>query len=75
MRRWFNLLEEHKEDLAILLTAEAGKPLAESRGELSYGSSFIEWFAEEAKRINVCIIPIETIYLYCIYVALMNTAN
>ncbi|XP_018023624.1 succinate-semialdehyde dehydrogenase, mitochondrial [Hyalella azteca] len=52
LRRWFTLLEEHKEDLAIILTAEAGKPLAESRGEVAYGSSFLEFFAEEATRIH-----------------------
>ncbi|CAL4104763.1 unnamed protein product [Meganyctiphanes norvegica] len=52
LRKWFNLMEENQESLSRLLTAEAGKPLAESRGELMYGSSFLEWFAEEAKRIN-----------------------
>ena len=46
-------MEEHKEDLALLMTAEAGKPLAESRGEITYGGSFLEFFAEEAKRIHV----------------------
>ena len=52
MRRWFDLLIAHTEDLARLMTAENGKPLAESRGEVAYGASFVEWFAEEAKRIN-----------------------
>ncbi|KAK7076504.1 Succinate-semialdehyde dehydrogenase, mitochondrial, partial [Halocaridina rubra] len=51
LRKWYNLMEEHKEDLALIMTAEAGKPLVESRGEIAYGSSFLEWFAEEAKRI------------------------
>ncbi|XP_042227831.1 succinate-semialdehyde dehydrogenase, mitochondrial-like [Homarus americanus] len=44
-------MEQHKEDLALIVTAEAGKPLSESRGEIGYGSSFLEWFSEEAKRI------------------------
>lgn len=52
LRKWYSLMEEHKEDLAILMTAEAGKPLVESRGEITYGSSFLEWFAEEARRIH-----------------------
>ncbi|MEY2770853.1 MAG: Succinate-semialdehyde dehydrogenase GabD, partial [Pseudomonadota bacterium] len=52
MRRWFDLLMAHQEDLARMMTAENGKPLAESRGEVAYGASFVEWFAEEAKRIN-----------------------
>ncbi len=52
MRKWFDLLIAHTEDLARLMTAENGKPLAESRGEVVYGASFVEWFAEEAKRIN-----------------------
>ncbi len=52
LRRWFDLLMAHQEDLARLMTAEQGKPLAESRGEVAYGASFVEWFAEEAKRIN-----------------------
>ncbi|MBA2548112.1 MAG: NAD-dependent succinate-semialdehyde dehydrogenase [Burkholderiaceae bacterium] len=50
MRRWFELIMAHQEDLAKLMTAEQGKPLAESRGEIVYGASFVEWFAEEAKR-------------------------
>ncbi|WBY01554.1 NAD-dependent succinate-semialdehyde dehydrogenase [Ramlibacter tataouinensis] len=52
MRKWFDLLMAHQEDLARLMTAENGKPLAESRGEVAYGASFVEWFAEEAKRVN-----------------------
>lgn len=49
--RWYQLMLEHKEDLARLLTAEQGKALAEARGEIEYGASFVQWFAEEAKRI------------------------
>ncbi len=52
LRKWFDLLIAHTEDLARLMTAENGKPIAESRGEVAYGASFVEWFAEEAKRIN-----------------------
>ncbi|KAK7076503.1 Succinate-semialdehyde dehydrogenase, mitochondrial [Halocaridina rubra] len=51
LRKWYTLMDEHKEDLALIITAEAGKPIAESRGEIAYGSSFLEWFAEEAVRI------------------------
>ena len=51
LKRWFNLIMEHQEDLAQIMTAEQGKPLAESRGEVSYGASFIEWFAEEGRRV------------------------
>lgn len=57
LRRWFELVLEHQEDLALLMTAEQGKPLAEARGEIAYAASFIEWFAEEAKRIYGDIIP------------------
>jgi succinate-semialdehyde dehydrogenase/glutarate-semialdehyde dehydrogenase len=57
LRRWHELMLEHQEDLAILMTAEQGKPLAESRGEVVYGASFIEWFAEEAKRAYGDVIP------------------
>ena len=52
LRNWFNLLMANQEDLARLMTAENGKPMAETRGEVAYGASFVEWFAEEAKRIN-----------------------
>jgi succinate-semialdehyde dehydrogenase/glutarate-semialdehyde dehydrogenase len=52
LRKWFDLLIANTEDLARLMTAENGKPLAESRGEVAYGASFVEWFAEEAKRVN-----------------------
>jgi len=57
LRKWFDLLMENQEDLARLMTAEQGKPLAESRGEVGYGASFIEWFAEEAKRAYGDVIP------------------
>ena len=57
LRRWFNLMLENREDLATLMTAEQGKPLAESRGEIGYAASFIEWFAEEGKRLYGEIIP------------------
>jgi len=50
LRKWFDLMVEHAEDLGRILTAEQGKPLAEAKGEVMYGASFIEWFAEEAKR-------------------------
>ena len=52
LRRWYDLCIEHADDLAAILTAEMGKPLAEAKGEILYGSSFVEWFAEEAKRIS-----------------------
>ncbi|PWW43643.1 NAD-dependent succinate-semialdehyde dehydrogenase [Melaminivora alkalimesophila] len=57
LRRWFELLVQHQEDLARLITAEGGKPLAEARGEVAYGASFVEWFAEEAKRVNGEVLP------------------
>ena len=57
LRRWFELILASQEDLATLMTAEQGKPLAESRGEIVYGASFIEWFAEEAKRVYGDTIP------------------
>ncbi|RED43089.1 NAD-dependent succinate-semialdehyde dehydrogenase [Aestuariispira insulae] len=52
LRRWFELMLEHKDDLALLMTLEQGKPLAESLGEIDYAANFIEWYAEEAKRVN-----------------------
>ena len=52
LRRWFDLINDHADDLAALICAEEGKPVAEARGEVDYGASFVEWFAEEAKRIN-----------------------
>lgn len=57
LRRWYNLIMENQEDLAVLMTLEQGKPLAESKGEVAYGASFIEWFAEEGKRIYGDTIP------------------
>ena len=57
LRSWFNLMIENADDLAVILTAEQGKPLAEAKGEIIYGASFIEWFAEEAKRIYGETIP------------------
>ena len=57
LRRWYDLQRAHAEDIARILTAEQGKPLAESRGEIAYGASFVEFFAEEAKRIYGEIIP------------------
>jgi len=57
LRRWFDLMHENKDDLAALMTAEQGKPLAESLGEIMYGASFVEWFAEEAKRVYGDVIP------------------
>ena len=52
LRRWFDLLMAHADDLARILTAEQGKPYAEAKGEIAYGASFVEWYAEEAKRMN-----------------------
>ncbi len=57
LRKWFDLMMEAQEDLAIILTSEMGKPLAEARGEIAYGASYIEWFAEEAKRAYGEILP------------------
>ncbi|HEV2274585.1 MAG TPA: NADP-dependent succinate-semialdehyde dehydrogenase [Acidobacteriaceae bacterium] len=60
LRGWFDLCMQNQEDLATILTLEQGKPIAEARGEIAYGSSFIEWFAEEAKRIYGDTIPATT---------------
>jgi len=57
LRRWFDLMVANKDDLAAIMTAEQGKPLAESAGEVMYGASFIEWFAEEGKRVYGDVIP------------------
>ncbi|WP_221930882.1 NAD-dependent succinate-semialdehyde dehydrogenase [Telmatospirillum sp. J64-1] len=57
LRRWYDLIIANSEDLAQLMTAEQGKPLAEARGEVVYGASFVEWFAEEAKRVYGDVIP------------------
>ena len=57
MLRWFHLLHQHADDLARIMTAEQGKPLAEAKGEVGYGASFLEWFAEEARRVYGETIP------------------
>lgn len=57
LRKWFNLMMENQDDLGIILTAEMGKPLAEAKGEIAYGASFVEFFAEETKRIYGETIP------------------
>ena len=57
LRRWYDLIMAAQEDLAVILTAEQGKPLAEAKGEIAYGASFVEWFSEEAKRVYGEIIP------------------
>lgn len=59
LRKWYNLLQDHSEDLAKIVTIEAGKPLAESLGEVAYGNSFVDWFAEEARRIHVSTTALE----------------
>lgn len=60
LRRWFELIMEHQEPLALLMTLEQGKPLAEARGEVVYGASYVEWFAEETKRLYGDILPAAT---------------
>ncbi|MEO4028952.1 NADP-dependent succinate-semialdehyde dehydrogenase [Chromobacterium vaccinii] len=57
LRRWFDLIIAHQQDLAVILTSEQGKPLAEAKGEIAYGASYIEWYAEEAKRVYGDIVP------------------
>ncbi|MEM1143530.1 MAG: NAD-dependent succinate-semialdehyde dehydrogenase [Pseudomonadota bacterium] len=57
LRKWFDLIMANQEDLAALMTAEQGKPIAESRGEVAYGAAFVEWFAEEGKRLYGDVIP------------------
>lgn len=57
LKRWYALLMENQDDLGAILTSEQGKPLAEAKGEIAYGASFIEWFAEEARRVYGDIIP------------------
>lgn len=57
LRRWFDLVMQHQEELAQLLSLEQGKPITESRGEIAYGASFIEWFAEEGKRVYGDVLP------------------
>ena len=57
VRRWYELIQENRDDLATLITAEGGKPYAEGIGEVAYAASFVEWFAEEARRVNGEIVP------------------
>ncbi len=57
LRRWYDLMLEHQEDLARIMTAEMGKPIAESRGEVAYAAGFIDWFAEQGKRAYGDVIP------------------
>ena len=57
LRRWADLMMQHRQDLAVIMTSEQGKPLAESQGEIAYAASFIEWFGEEAKRVYGDTIP------------------
>ena len=57
LRAWFNLIMENQDDLAVIMTSEQGKPLPEAKGEVVYGAAFVEWFAEEAKRIYGDTIP------------------
>ncbi|WP_042429692.1 NAD-dependent succinate-semialdehyde dehydrogenase, partial [Comamonas granuli] len=52
LRKWYDLLMQHQDDIGRIMTAEQGKPLPEAKGEVAYGASFVEWFAEEAKRVN-----------------------
>ena len=60
LRRWFELIQQHRDDLAVMITAEGGKPYAEGMGEVAYAASFVEWFSEEARRINGEIVPPNT---------------
>ena len=57
LRKWFDLMMANQDDLALIMTSEQGKPLAEAKGEIAYGASFIEWFAEEGKRVYGDVIP------------------
>lgn len=57
LHKWFELLMQHQEDLAQIMTAEQGKPLAESRGEIAYAASYVQWFAEEARRVYGSTVP------------------
>ena len=57
MRRWFELMMADQERLARIITAEQGKPLAEARGEIAYGAAYIDWFAEEGRRVYGDVIP------------------
>jgi succinate-semialdehyde dehydrogenase/glutarate-semialdehyde dehydrogenase len=62
MRKWFDLIIANTQDLATLMTLEQGKPLAEAAGEVVYGASFVEWFAEEAKRVEGSILSTTATY-------------
>ncbi len=57
LRRWYELMLQHQDDLALIMTSEQGKPLAEAQGEIAYAASYIEWFAEEARRVYGEVIP------------------
>ena len=57
LRRWFDLILQHRDDLAVIMVSEQGKPLAEARGEIDYAASFVEWFAEEARRVYGDVVP------------------
>ena len=57
LKRWFELMLQHQDDLALIMTSEQGKPLAEAKGEIAYAASYIEWFAEEARRVYGEVIP------------------
>ena len=71
LRRWFNLCKENEDDLAEILQIEQGKPIREAKGEVAYGSTFLEWFSEECRRINgevsFCLHEIGTINVGCSY--------
>ena len=57
LRRWYDLILEHQDEIALIMTSEQGKPLAEARGEVMYAASFLLWFAEEARRVYGDIVP------------------
>jgi len=57
LRRWYDLIMKHADDLARIMTLEQGKPLAEAKGEVIYGAGFVDWYADEAKRINGDVLP------------------
>jgi succinate-semialdehyde dehydrogenase/glutarate-semialdehyde dehydrogenase len=65
LRKWFDLLMANQEDLGRIMTAEQGKPFAEAKGEVAYGASFVEWYAEEAKRVNGETLPSSTTTAAC----------
>ncbi|KAG8269362.1 Succinate-semialdehyde dehydrogenase, mitochondrial [Homalodisca vitripennis] len=57
LRKWYNILDEHSKELASIITAETGKPLKEALSEVAYGNSFVDWFSEEARRVNGEVVP------------------